>query len=152
MEIFQIKILNEIDFFLVIIHILIQFQKCSYISPNNFYWSIDPSPHNALQLTTFLFELKRNNTDGSQWSLTLCFDEVGTSQHIRSVYYFLNCVFIYMEPCDNTLRVLSLFKRCPSTTFRQHILHLSMSQVPSRIKTINSCAVMCAQSPISNDT
>ena len=98
MVIFQIKIFHEINFFLIIIYILLQFKTVYWFSPEN---SMDHWHSECIaicQWTTtmhcnwpqFNWVKEGNNTAGGQWSITLCFDKVFTSQHVTSVYCNLN--------------------------------------------------------------
>ena len=94
MVIFQIKIFHEINFFLIIIYILLQFKTVYWFSPENSMDNWHSECIAICQWTTimhcnwpqFNWVKEGNNTAGGQWSITLCFDEVFTSQHVTSVY------------------------------------------------------------------
>ena len=94
MVIFQIKIFHEINFFLIIIYKLLQFKTVHWFSSEN---SVDKWHSECIAICQsatimhcnwpqFNWVKEGNNTADGQWSVTLCYDEIFTSQHVTSVY------------------------------------------------------------------
>ena len=86
--------MNEINFFLIVIYILIQL-KCLFILPSNLYgWHSEciaivlftTIMHCDLPLFNWVKEVE--NTHSVQWSVTLCLTK--SLRHVRSVYCIIN--------------------------------------------------------------
>ena len=88
---------------------------------------------------------KGNNTAGGQWSVTLCFDELLTLQHVTSVYRNLNVAFwstsLFSIVCFLRNSNLSLYNtyigwhviaHAPYLPYKNRLKQLTSSRKPYR--------------------